>query len=692
MCLRRALFAGNALPGTRVFPILASLALAAAASSEVVAAPRPVGQEISVAADGTVPAVAVLVDRTVVVWATNDEPRQVVARLFDATGLAVGGPIHVGSYREGPIGWGRVDVAAVGSSFLVAWNGPRSDRDGTAVFTRRFTYAGAPEGPAEQITGTGPRDRWEPDVVPFRAGGGYAIVWIGGADPASYSDVFARRFHADGRPNGSSFRVNQGTRREQIHARGEAMHDGTLLVVWESNEGEGDFGDIFLRRFALDGAPLDDDTRVNGDEWQFVWQRTPDVALLADGGFVVAWSGPGQDTVEDSDEAIVGRLFDSGARPRTGDLVLNEAADGNQLLPALAAVQTGGFVVLWQVDCGASCTGPEGDGSLGGVYGRVFDGDGNPAGGDFLVPVATAGPQLSPAIAAAPAPDGMVAVWHTDPQHDGSSGVAMRRLGSPCVAAENRMCLRGGRFRVSVLWQLADLSRLGPGVPVPRGDDWGTFWFFRPSNVELAVKVLDGRALNGHFWVFYASLTDVPFVLWVEDLETARFARYVNPAGTLASRGDTTALPAPSEPTAASAAVPSSPPAGSRPPAPAGGKRGAAAASGCTPSPTRACLQGGRFAVEIEWEDFFGNRGTAGRGDLTTDTAYFWFFRPGNPEIVVKVLDGRPVNGRFWVFFGSLTNVAFRLVVTDTETGRVATYDNPLHRFASVGDTAAFPR
>jgi hypothetical protein len=42
------------------------------------------------------------------------------------------------------------------------------------------------------------------------------------------------------------------------------------------------------------------------------------------------------------------------------------------------------------------------------------------------------------------------------------------------------------------------------------------------------------------------------------------------------------------------------------------------------------------------------------------------------------------------VFYGSLTNVAFTLTVTDTATGRSRVYENPQGHFASSGDTAAF--
>ena len=57
---------------------------------------------------------------------------------------------------------------------------------------------------------------------------------------------------------------------------------------------------------------------------------------------------------------------------------------------------------------------------------------------------------------------------------------------------------------------------------------------------------------------------------------------------------------------------------------------------------------------------------------------------------MVKVLDGRALNGRFWVFYGALTNVEFTLTVTDTETGRVRHYANAMGNFASAGDTSAF--
>jgi hypothetical protein len=106
--------------------------------------------------------------------------------------------------------------------------------------------------------------------------------------------------------------------------------------------------------------------------------------------------------------------------------------------------------------------------------------------------------------------------------------------------------------------------------------------------------------------------------------------------------------------------------------------------------PDALVLTGGRFRVEVTWRDFFGGSGVGHPVPQAADTGSFWFFAPGNLELTVKVLDGRPVNGHFWVFFGALSNVAYTVTVTDTVTHRIRVYENPSGHLASVADTAAF--
>src|SRR5207302_3322274 len=115
----------------------------------------------------------------------------------------------------------------------------------------------------------------------------------------------------------------------------------------------------------------------------------------------------------------------------------------------------------------------------------------------------------------------------------------------------------------------------------------------------------------------------------------------------------------------------------------------AIAAPRCTSDPV-LCLANDRFHVQVQWELATGERGEGHPLALSGDTGTFWFFDPANVELVVKVLDGRAVNGRFWVFYGALSNVRYTLTVTDTLTGAIRAYVNPQRNLASVADTSAF--
>lgn len=262
----------------------------------------------------------------------------------------------------------------------------------------------------------------------------------------------------------------------------------------------------------------------------------------------------------------------------------------------------------------------------------------------------------------------------------------------PCVADERTLCLLDGRVRVQVAWRAYDGSS-GLGAAVPETGESGWFWFFDEDNPELVVKVLDGRAVNGELWVFYGSLTSVEMTITANDTLGGEIVSYYNPLNRFASAGDTSAFdfstPLRAGGAARAASPPWSPPLAWPITASAADSAGETASAACA-APGGLCLHD-RFRVTVEWEDFFGNSGAGVPRPLTADAGFFWFFERGNLELVVKVLDAEPVNGHWWVFYGALTNVAYRLRVEDTLTGSERVYDNPLHHFGSRGDTAAFP-
>ena len=277
-----------------------------------------------------------------------------------------------------------------------------------------------------------------------------------------------------------------------------------------------------------------------------------------------------------------------------------------------------------------------------------------------------------------------------------------------CVEDDQTLCLNDGRFQVTAEWATAG-GATGRGGSVPLTEDTGAFWFFDSANVEMVVKLLDGCALNKHFWVFAGGLTDTEVQLTVVDTETGIAGTWFNPEGTLLApvqdaEAFETCRPSASIAAADRPGLAKPSPLPRRPLDPdlevrlaleryraARVEMPQAAPGECTAGDKTLCLENGRFRVRLDWETEDEQTGAGKAMPLTGDTGLFWFFEPANIEIVIKVLDGCAVNGNRWVFAGGLTDVAVEMTVVDTQTGATRTYANRLGRpFRAIKDTTFF--
>jgi hypothetical protein len=112
----------------------------------------------------------------------------------------------------------------------------------------------------------------------------------------------------------------------------------------------------------------------------------------------------------------------------------------------------------------------------------------------------------------------------------------------------------------------------------------------------------------------------------------------------------------------------------------------------CEPDVEHLCLLDGRFSVHVDWRNQHGG-GTVGVGTavpLTEKSGAFWFFNDQNYEVMLKVLDARPLGGDFWFFRGSLSDVEFTVYVDDTVGGGQEVYRNPPGNRYGIVDTHAF--
>jgi len=300
-------------------------------------------------------------------------------------------------------------------NFVVVWSSYLQDANSNGVFGRLFDPNCGQLGEEFQINATSSGNQAEPAVA-MDAAAGFIVAWQGpGLIEQDREDIFAQRFDPNGSPAGGEFLVNSYTDDQQLSPSTAMNGNGTFIVVWESCNTalEGDKS-ICGRLFDSNGVGLGDEFPVNEELSPC---RYPDVAADANGNFAVVWME------EKSSNSIMGRLFDPNGEPRTNTFEVSTIRFSSLTRPSIAMDKSGGFVVAWDGDPNNAGTDD--------IHARLYDANGTPLGGQFLVNTTTTCAQQYPA--AAMNGDGeFVIVWdcRIDPNADNQRDIFGRRFGS----------------------------------------------------------------------------------------------------------------------------------------------------------------------------------------------------------------------------------------------------------------------
>ena len=115
-----------------------------------------------------------------------------------------------------------------------------------------------------------------------------------------------------------------------------------------------------------------------------------------------------------------------------------------------------------------------------------------------------------------------------------------------CITTGDSLCVLSGRFRIRLTAKNPRDGATGQGVAIAQNDLYGYFSIpsltGNPGNVEVAVKMLDARVVNGKFWVFYGGLTDLEYTLTVTDVSTNATKTYTKPGLVFIGGADTSAF------------------------------------------------------------------------------------------------------------------------------------------------------
>lgn len=244
--------------------------------------------------------------------------------------------------------------------------------------------------------------------------------------------------------------------------------------------------DIYFQRLDAAGRKVGAEVLVN--QYLDFNQRSPTLAVLPGGGFVVAWvceyyagGGAATNSIGDGSNIQVdlrARFFDSVGLPLGDEFKI---ATGNEIVPAnpnVIARPDGGFTAFWSQLEGGSSTHWD-------VFGGVFNADGTSVSGIFRINEYSDGDQFAPK--AAGVGDSQFVVWTSRGQDGSREGIYGRWLSAGVLS--------GNEFRINA----TTISRqINPTVAGYGPDRVVTVWssFVGETGLDLFGSIIPvGEAL-----------------------------------------------------------------------------------------------------------------------------------------------------------------------------------------------------
>jgi serine/threonine protein kinase len=303
--------------------------------------------QINVKATGRQERPTVAMDRMgnfVVAWASQGEDGSdfgIYARRYHASGAPVGIPFRVNTYTALTQHYPNVTMSSTGD-FLITWTSFSQAAIGDDVYGQRFSAKGMAIGDEFRINSIFVGDQYFSKAA-YDAAGNFIVTWTGGSNSSGH-DIFARRFSVDGVPlDATDFLVSTdgltGTQSYSAVAMGAA---GDAVITWSGPDSSRN--GIYAKRFSTlsdtVGTALPVNATALGD------QQWPNIAMAANGQFAITWTGFDNDGGED----IFAQAYAPDGAPNGANFVVNSHTPGNQRFANIAMAADGRFVINWSSD------------------------------------------------------------------------------------------------------------------------------------------------------------------------------------------------------------------------------------------------------------------------------------------------------------------------------------------------------
>lgn len=333
--------------------------------------------------------------------------------------------------------------------YVITWQSWSTDGSNWGIYGQRFTAGGTAAGTEFLVNTTTSSDQESADAG-MDGDGDFVITWMSMGQDGDGWGIYAQRYNAAGVAQGSEFQVNTTTAGNQKHARIGMAYNGDFVITWTSEPQDGSDLGIYAQRYNAAGVAQGAEFQVNTTT--AAYQGHPDIAVRANGDFVIAWQSLGQDG---SNHGVYFQRYNAAGTAQGAETQAHTTTSDNQQAPALGIDGSGKFVLTW--------TSYNQDGDNRGVYARRFDAAGVALAAEYLVNTTTAGTQDQPDVMVSRDGDFTIA-WSSYGQDGSYHGVYSQEYDAAGVAqgGETLVNTRTADFQQAArgAWADAQLERV----------------------------------------------------------------------------------------------------------------------------------------------------------------------------------------------------------------------------------------
>ena len=245
-----------------------------------------------------------------------------------------------------------------------------------------------PQGGEFAPAGSLPGDQTQASLS-LNASGGF-LVWQDNVTDGGGLGISAIQLNSTFSHPLGAFRVNQQGTNDQENPHVALLPKGGAAFVWQG--GAQGFQHIYARFLSSSNTFTTGDVEVNTATNHY--QINPVIAALTNGNVIVAWASVGQDN-SDGFQGVYAQVLTSAGKKVNSEFLVNQFTTYNQRTPAVAALPNGNYIVAWVSERERSSLTVDSGGNAGtgynsvDIYARVFKSGGGAVGNEFLVNTGT---------------------------------------------------------------------------------------------------------------------------------------------------------------------------------------------------------------------------------------------------------------------------------------------------------------